>query len=87
MRQSFCFLLGIRLRNNIIYGIDAFYGVYSLNLKSRQIERLVKPCDADPCMKFPDDLDVSADGEYIYFSDMSTEFSFDKMMYVGLDGE
>ena len=78
---------GIRVRNDVLYCADAVYGIYSINLTTKKIERLVKPCDVDPCMRFPDDLDITSDGKFIYFSDLSAHFAYDDMAYEILQGK
>ena len=81
------YFLGIRLKDNALYCMDALYGLYVIDLTSKKVERLVQPCDVNPCMRFPDDLDITNDGKYIYFSDASAIFTYNLMIYEGLQGK
>lgn len=78
--------LGLRLRQKTLYVVDAFYGLYSVNLVSKQIQVLVRPTDVHPNMKFPNDLDISEDGEYIYFTDTSFKWNIHELYYDILEG-
>ena len=57
-----------------------------MNIDSKVVTRLVKPCDVTPCMRFPDDLDVTADEQLVYFTDVSTQYIFPVMHLNGLEG-
>lgn len=78
--------LGLRLRRRTLYVIDAFYGLYSIDLDSKNIQVLVRPTDVHPSMKFPNDLDISENGEYIYFTDSSFKWNILELYYDVLEG-
>nr|XP_039247996.1 adipocyte plasma membrane-associated protein-like [Styela clava] len=79
--------LGLRLRGDILYVVDAYYGIYTLNMKTKEVRPLVKPDDVEPSMKFPNDLDISKDGKYIYFTDTSSKWNLGLFYYDVLEGE
>ncbi|XP_076803475.1 adipocyte plasma membrane-associated protein-like isoform X2 [Clavelina lepadiformis] len=72
--------LGLRLQGDTLYVADPNYGIYSLNTHSGKVKTLVKVNDVNPSLGYTDDLDVSKDGKYIYFSDVTSLHS-DKIMY------
>jgi len=79
--------LGMRIRDNTLYVMDAIYGFYSIHLPTRKIEFLLKPSDMKPHMKFPNDFDIASDGRTVYITDSSTQFSINELIYAGLEGK
>nr|CAB3226772.1 adipocyte plasma membrane-associated protein-like [Phallusia mammillata] len=78
--------LGVRLLGDTLYVVDAYSGLYKLNVKTSKLSKLVGLEDASPPMKFPDDLSVTADERKIYFSDASAKYSIDELMPLALSG-
>ncbi|XP_076822369.1 adipocyte plasma membrane-associated protein-like isoform X2 [Clavelina lepadiformis] len=78
--------LGIRIHDNDLYVADAIYGLYKLDLNSKEITILVRPSDTNPPMKFPDDLDITADGKIVYFSDASYRCPITTLINEALEG-
>ncbi|CAK8683939.1 unnamed protein product [Clavelina lepadiformis] len=72
--------LGLRLRGDTLYVADANYGIYTVNARSGKVETLVKVNDVNPSLRIADDLDITRDGKFIYFSDLSAS-TVDKFMY------
>ncbi|CAK8682806.1 unnamed protein product [Clavelina lepadiformis] len=72
--------LGLRVQDETLYVADANYGIYTVNTQTGKVKMLIKVTDVNPPLSFTDDLDISRDGKYIYFSDMSI-FSIDEMLY------
>ena len=77
----------MRVKAGKLYVMDAIYGMYTIELKTRKLQFLVKPTDVQPRLMFPDDLDITADGKTIYFSDATTRFPETKALYSILEGE
>ena len=83
-------VLGIRLRKDALYVMDSVYGLYTIDLKSkdRPITHLIKPSDVKPAMMFPNDVDVTADGKIAYFTDSSIKYTLKDVADIGLlDGK
>lgn len=79
--------LGLRISNGKLFVMDAVYGLYSVHLKTRQIEFIIKPNDVNPPLVLPDDLVISKDGATIYFTDATTRFPISKSLYTVLEGQ
>uniref|UniRef100_H2Y826 Strictosidine synthase conserved region domain-containing protein n=1 Tax=Ciona savignyi TaxID=51511 RepID=H2Y826_CIOSA len=60
---------GIRLVGKTLYAADAVYGLYTVDIVTKHITILVSTNAKNPPLKFTDDLDITADGNFIYFSD------------------
>ena len=89
-----CFILylrtisGIRIRGNTAYIIDSVYGFYKVDLKTKVVTVLVKPSDVSPRLKFPNDVDVTNDERFAYFTDSSSIYPMKTVADIGLlDGE
>uniref|UniRef100_H2Y808 Strictosidine synthase conserved region domain-containing protein n=1 Tax=Ciona savignyi TaxID=51511 RepID=H2Y808_CIOSA len=78
--------LGLRLRENSLYVMDAIYGFYVVDLPTKSIKILVKPDDVSPPMKFPDDFDITADGKTVYFTDASAKYPIPLLVQEVLEG-
>uniref|UniRef100_F6T518 Adipocyte plasma membrane-associated protein n=2 Tax=Ciona intestinalis TaxID=7719 RepID=F6T518_CIOIN len=61
--------LGVLVKGNTLYVMDAVYGFYGIDLSTKKITLLVTPNAVEPAMKFPDDLTITADGKTVYFTD------------------
>nr|XP_009857529.1 adipocyte plasma membrane-associated protein isoform X2 [Ciona intestinalis] len=72
--------LGIRLRNQSLYVMDAIYGFYVIDLPTKSLKILIEPDDVTPPMKFPDDFDITADGTTVYFTDCSTKYTLPELL-------
>ena len=66
--------------------MDAIYGLYTIELKSRKVQFLIKPDDVSPSLGLPDDFDISKDGSTIYFTDATTKFSVFSSIYAIFEG-
>ncbi|XP_078488949.1 adipocyte plasma membrane-associated protein-like [Ciona intestinalis] len=60
---------GLRLVGETLYVADAIYGLYMVDVKTKKISILVSPDAVVPNINFADDLDITTDGNFIYFSD------------------
>lgn len=69
--------LGFRIVRDELFIADAYCGIYSVNLTDKSRKSIVDPNDADPSMKFVNDLTVTEDGQVIYFTDTSTKWHID----------
>nr|XP_002126470.1 adipocyte plasma membrane-associated protein-like [Ciona intestinalis] len=78
--------LGIRLRNQSLYVMDAIYGFYVIDLPTKSLKILIEPDDVTPPMKFPDDFDITADGTTVYMTDVSPKFAMTQLSYIGYEG-
>ena len=70
-----------------LFVMDAIYGLYTINLATKEVKMLLHANDVKPSMKFPNDLDITADGKVIYFTDSSCRFPITKLIYEALEGE
>ena len=77
----------MRLVNNIFYVADAIYGLYAVKLDTLTVTMVVSPNDVTPPLKFPDDLDITKDGNKIYFSDMSSKYGILSLGYAIIEGK
>ena len=80
------FFSGLRLIGGTLFVADANYGIYSVNIKNGEIFLLVTPDIIEPNLKFVDDLSITSDGNYIYFSDGSAKHSLDGLLNIFLEG-
>ena len=80
-------LLGLRLVQDMLYVADAYYGIYSLNLTSKDVTSIVGPNAIIPKISYPDDLYISKDETFIYFTDVSSKHSFATIMPFFLEGK
>lgn len=78
--------LGLRLHGGKLYVIDAYYGLYSIDLKSKDVQVLVPPDGVSPPMKFPNDLAITKDGKTIYFTDTSDRWNLALLTYDVAEG-
>ncbi len=69
--------LGLRFspsNPDLLFVADAHLGVVSLNIKTRQTERVLSTFRGEP-IKFADHLVISKDGEKMFLSDASSKYS------------
>ncbi|XP_078488976.1 adipocyte plasma membrane-associated protein [Ciona intestinalis] len=78
--------LGIRIRNQSLYVMDALYGFYVIDLPTKSLKILIEPDDVTPPIKFPDDFDITADGTTVYFTDCSTKYTLPELVTQFLEG-
>ena len=71
---------------NTLYVADAFYGMYSINLKTNVVTSLVAPDDVTPRLGLADDLYVTKDGQFLYFSDVSSKYGYHDIVPLTLEG-
>ena len=83
---KFSITAGVRLRGDTLFVADAVYGLYSVNLNSRKVTLLVSPDSIDPPLGFADDLCLSKDGHFIYFSDASSKYTYYSVGHFILEG-
>ena len=68
--------------------MDSVYGFYLIDLKSKIPSFLVRPHDVSPSMKFPNDVDITSDGRYAYFTVSSSLYTLKDVADIGLlDGK
>nr|XP_009857530.1 adipocyte plasma membrane-associated protein [Ciona intestinalis] len=77
--------LGVLVKGNTLYVMDAVYGFYGIDLSTKKITLLVTPNAVEPAMKFPDDLTITADGKTVYFTDLAV-YPMSKMGYSVFSG-
>nr|XP_002126499.1 adipocyte plasma membrane-associated protein [Ciona intestinalis] len=78
--------LGIRLRGQSLYVMDAIYGFYVIDLPTKSLKILIEPDVVTPPMKFPNDFDISADEKTVYFTDSSEKYPITELMSEVLEG-
>ncbi|XP_076803129.1 adipocyte plasma membrane-associated protein-like [Clavelina lepadiformis] len=78
--------LGLRRQGQILYVADANYGIYAVNIRSGKVDILVAVNDVNPPLALTDDLCVSKNGKFIYFSDMTSSYKLDRLIYANLEG-
>ena len=66
--------------------MDALYGMYTLDLVTLERKVLIRPDATSPPMKFPNDLDITADGKIIYFTDSSCVHTIHELIPEALEG-
>ena len=80
------FVSGLRLLQNNLYVADANFGIYSVNLNTNDVTSLVAPNAISPKIGLADDLCISKDQKFIYFTDGSSKYSLAEMAYYLLEG-
>ena len=80
--------LGIRVKDGFIYTVDAYLGLFKINISSGEKFNLLKASeplpDGYPAL-FLNDLEVSDDGK-IYMTDSSSKYHRENHPYVGFEG-
>lgn len=82
-------VLGMRLKHNRLFALDAYSGVYEVSLTEKgRVRRLAEGSnnvvgDARP-VHLANDLDVDAEGKYLYFSDSSDRWGRNLIIYESL---
>ena len=72
----------------MLYAMDSVYGFYKVDLKTRKAVVLVSPQDVSPSLKFPNDVDITKNGKYAYFTDSSSLYTHKEVAHIGLlDGK
>lgn len=80
------YFTGMRIRHNKLYVMDGVYGLYSIDLSSKQVQFVIKINDVTPNLVFPDDFDITKDGHVFYFTDATTRFHVNRGAYAILEG-
>jgi len=78
--------LGMRIIKDMLYVIDAVYGMYTINLNTKVAELVIKIDEVEPNLSFPDDLDITSDGEIIYFTDATSKYNLNNFLLSALEG-
>jgi len=79
--------LGMRIRDNKLFVMDAVYGLYSIDLSNKQVQFVIKVNDVTPNLVFPDDFDITKDGHVFYFTDATSRFHVNRGAYAILEGK
>lgn len=78
-------VLGITFdKDGSLYAVDAYYGVFKVNMSSGDIKTIVEKdevIDGKP-VKLPNSLDVSRDGNFVYWTISSTSHALYDGMYI-----
>jgi len=78
--------LGMRIIKDTLYVMDAIYGMYRIDLDTREAKLVVGIDQAEPNLSFPDDLDVTSDGEVVFFTDATAKYNLNNFMLSVLEG-
>nr|CAB3226775.1 adipocyte plasma membrane-associated protein [Phallusia mammillata] len=78
---------GLRLHGDNLFVVDCVYGLYSINIRNLSFSMLVQISDVFPVLKFPNDLDISSNGNFVYFTDVDDDYSVAQIMYGVLSGK
>lgn len=76
--------LGLRIfKDGLLYIIDAYYGIFSMNFTTGSLTRILPSSVLVEGQKlsFPDDLDMDKEGN-IYFTDASTKWDLSTIYYL-----
>ena len=76
----------MRIIKDMLYVIDAVYGMYTINLNTKVAELVIKIDEVEPNLSFPDDLDITSDGEIIYFTDATSKYNLNNFLLSALEG-
>ena len=66
--------------------MDSIYGLYTIHLETKEVDFLVSLTDVYPPMKLPDDLDITSDDKFIYFTDACQLFPIHLSIYSFFEG-
>ena len=76
----------MRIIKDTLYVMDAIYGMYRIDLDTREAKLVVGIDQAEPNLSFPDDLDVTSDGEVVFFTDATAKYNLHNFMLSVLEG-
>jgi len=79
--------LGLRIRGKKLFVMDSIYGLYTIHLETKEVDFLVSLTDVYPPMKLPDDLDITSDDKFIYFTDACQLFPIHLSIYSFFEGK
>ena len=84
--MDYASILGIRLVEDKLYAADERFGIYSVNLNDKTMTSLVAPDDVSPKLGFANDLCLTEDKRFIYFTDVSSKYSAETLMTYMIEG-
>ena len=76
----------MRIIRDTLYVMDAIYGMYTIDLMTYEVTLVVTVDQAEPNLSFPDDLDVTSDGEVVFFTDATSKYNLKNFMLSVLEG-
>uniref|UniRef100_UPI0019397C2C adipocyte plasma membrane-associated protein-like n=1 Tax=Styela clava TaxID=7725 RepID=UPI0019397C2C len=79
--------IGIRLSKSTLYFADGYQGLFAINIRTNQWEKIVGYDEVEPHMMFPNDLVITLNGKTIYFTDISEKWDHDNVAFGTIEGE